>query len=163
MSKKRVSISSLREEIERLQAEVLQLRDVLQTGDKVIFVPLPGTGLEAQIRLKRGGQQLPNEGDEVRVEAKICLPSVPCVGYSAEILAPQIRMGRRVMLHNCSLSDIWGNAIKDEHFRFLCLSFHAPTWKEAFRKAEEWGRSEIVKLVSALTAREKALRDAEVV
>jgi hypothetical protein len=118
-------------------------------------------GLEAQIVLKRIGQQPPHLGNDVVVRAEIRLPADKRKNFS---LLNDLQFGSKVCLAGLSLHANWGQYEELEDgraYRYRIEEFSDPKWETAFQKAKNWAKEELSKLQQALAERKAALEAAE--
>jgi hypothetical protein len=116
-------------------------------------VSLPGTGLNAVIRITRISQAPPAVSDDMQVKVELALPTNDGSRYLHDSLRFTTRIKR---ILGESLTGMWGTDIKGT-YRTRVDESSAPTWAEAEAKALKYARSEIKPLVEALAARKAAL------
>ena len=121
---------------------------------KTVKIQLTDT-LHATLLMERVGQQPADIGDAVMVRLEVQLPAVG----DDHNLSPELQFSSRLSLMGEWLYYHWGQ-LKDGR-RFKSATFVAPTWREAFAKAEAYGSDEICKLADALHRRAAALEAAE--
>lgn len=121
---------------------------------KTIQIQLTDT-LHATLLMERVGQQPADIGDSVIVRLDVQLPAV---GDDHNI-PTELQFSSRLSLMGEWMYYHWGNL--REGARSKSATFVAPTWREAFAKAEAYGSDEICKLADALHRRAAALKAAE--
>lgn len=106
--------------------------------------------------LRRVGQDRPENGDDVIVNAIILLPS------DNTWLNKDICFGQRCYVGGNGLHSGWGYPYTaNPKYRYITLYFSSKTWAKAFDLAAKRADEELNKLETALADRAKALADAE--
>ena len=112
--------------------------------------------LGLRIEITRVGQQPGSEGDGVTALLTVKLP------VNQQCYIPdELRFGARCELMSEHISYDWGGISNDRKSRERLKKFSAPTWREAFGKAEAYGLTELKKLTDLMDARAAALAAAE--
>jgi len=113
-------------------------------------------GITVIAEIRRDGQQLPHEGNNIVVAARLYLPALQ------DDIREDIVFKDKLSILGEDLQKNWG--FRDEkkpNFSFREEKIVESTWGEGFRKAEALLFVEIRKLNDTLESRAKALRDAE--
>ena len=134
--------------------------DTIKFAEDII---LEGCPKPIQIVIERIGQQPPNTGDNVVVQAAIRLPTKKVDSEYAGLL-PEISFGHRAKIAGKNLDYNWGTASPPQgirSFREMTYKFTASTWKEAEQNASLWAFAEIEVLQEALDKRLAALKAAD--
>lgn len=139
----------------------------MKIESKLITVHLTDD-LLATIELVADGQEMPNKGDLVKVNAIINLPANSSEGSSKHDLADELKFGSRVKIFGQALDYSWGYFDSDSESlnpnicqRFTSRMVTSSTWKDAFKQAEEQAVQALQPLLDALAVRKQALLDAE--
>lgn len=111
-------------------------------------------GLTAAIIIVRNGQRPANKSDEVTVKATLSLPK-----NEYNQLDERISFGDRLQIMDRELYSSWG--LDNGKNRCRETYFYGSSWAKLFTEAQEYLFSEVAKIKKALTARQKALQDAE--
>ena len=114
-------------------------------------------GIDAIIVIKREGQERIENGDGVVTNVFLHLPSAD--DRPGCQLHTDIRFSDRCKIFGRDLYPSWGE--KSQYGRVESHTFVTKTWADGFKKAEEYGLSEVKKLTDAIAARKQALIDAE--
>ena len=159
-------LQTMIEEVEAMveNKQTKEIEEMEKTKKKMIVpqcvqydIELPGINETATVILSRNGQQLPQEGDQVCVLAKLCLP----LEEGMKNITKELQFGSRCSLLREKLDRDWGYFEEGAPWRYRQWRITGETWAEALRKAKKEANEELSKLIEVLQVRQQKLADAE--
>jgi len=126
------------------------------TNKKELTIDLPYTYLQAKIVIEHAGQELPGNGDRIKVIATILLPC----GNNPRFIDSKITFDNRIRIAEECLYNSWGYN-GPEGYRKVEKEFLGTKWTDVEVEAEVWADNQVDGLVDALIKRHDALQNAE--